>query len=414
MSESVASFRKTLIAASVVAMLACASLAAVLFVLHGLVAELLGATAAVIALVGLGVVACGIVVFRRLRRLETGASDLFMDLNRKRAAEALLAKAPAGFLRRALARLVLGHDYIVGEEVEIRSLEEIRATLDPNGEIDGLPFMPEMARFCGRRARVYRIADKIYDYGKTKRMRRLDDAVLLTALRCDGAAHGGCQAQCLFLWKSKWLRRPGDAASTQATPPVLTSLPVFGTTSDGDRFVCQFTELQRASAEFSRFDPGKTLRPLIGGNVTLAAFLVATATRWFNAAQGLRGGAIFPPIQAAQAPAHEESSSGIAAGDVVVVRPLPEIERTLNRWNKNRGLWFDADMVRHCGRRLRVQGRIDRILDAATGRMLEMKSPCIVLDGVECSGEYQWFGAQHEYLYWREVWLKKDEVSRAS
>ena len=48
--------------------------------------------------------------------------------------------------------------------------------------------------------------------------------------------------------------------------------------------------------------------------------------------------------------------------------------------------------------------RIDRILEKS-GRMLEMKTPCIVLDGVEASGEYLRFCAQHEYLYWREAWL---------
>jgi hypothetical protein len=30
-----------------------------------------------------------------------------------------------------------------------------------------------------------------------------------------------------------------------------------------------------------------------------------------------------------------------------------------------------------------------------------------VLEGVDCSGEFQYFGAQHEYIYWREAWLTK-------
>ena len=41
-----------------------------------------------------------------------------------------------------------------GDLVEVRSPEEILATLDPNGELDALPFMPEMADFCGKRFRV--------------------------------------------------------------------------------------------------------------------------------------------------------------------------------------------------------------------------------------------------------------------
>jgi hypothetical protein len=48
----------------------------------------------------------------------------------------------------------------IGELVEVRSAEEILATLDENGEPDGLPFMPEMLAWCGpgRRARPRRDA----------------------------------------------------------------------------------------------------------------------------------------------------------------------------------------------------------------------------------------------------------------
>ena len=52
----------------------------------------------------------------------------------------------------------------VGDLVEVRSAEEIRATLDENGELDGLPFMPEMLAFCGRRLTVHKVAHKLCDY----------------------------------------------------------------------------------------------------------------------------------------------------------------------------------------------------------------------------------------------------------
>ena len=35
-----------------------------------------------------------------------------------------------------------------GDLVEIRSREEILATLDEHGRLDGMPFMPEMLAFC--------------------------------------------------------------------------------------------------------------------------------------------------------------------------------------------------------------------------------------------------------------------------
>jgi len=87
-----------------------------------------------------------------------------------------------------------------GDHVEVRSLPEILATLDEAGTLDALPFMPEMTAHCGRQFRVRRRADKIYDWIQHTGLRRLRDTVLLEGLRCDGSAHGGCQAGCALLW----------------------------------------------------------------------------------------------------------------------------------------------------------------------------------------------------------------------
>ena len=47
-----------------------------------------------------------------------------------------------------------------GQLVEVLTAPEIAVTLDADGALDGLPFMPEMVAFCGRRMRVHRRADK--------------------------------------------------------------------------------------------------------------------------------------------------------------------------------------------------------------------------------------------------------------
>ena len=36
----------------------------------------------------------------------------------------------------------------VGDWVEVRSKDEILSTLDSDGRLDGMPFMPEMFAFC--------------------------------------------------------------------------------------------------------------------------------------------------------------------------------------------------------------------------------------------------------------------------
>src|SRR5262245_65469033 len=93
-----------------------------------------------------------------------------------------------------------------GDWVEVKGAEAILATLDKDGRLDALPFMPEMLQYCGKRFRVFKSAhkgcDTIQDW---KTMRGMSDAVYLEGLRCDGAAHGGCQAACPVMWKNAWL-----------------------------------------------------------------------------------------------------------------------------------------------------------------------------------------------------------------
>ena len=103
--------------------------------------------------------------------------------------------------------------------VEVRSEEEILRTLDADGKLDGLPFMPEMLGFCGQRYRVRARAHKACDTIDWQQYRRMDSAVHLEELRCDGSAHGGCQAGCLLFWREAWLRRvepeEGDRQQTR-------------------------------------------------------------------------------------------------------------------------------------------------------------------------------------------------------
>ena len=86
------------------------------------------------------------------------------------------------------------HDVLglrAGELVEVLGEDQIMATLDERGELDGLPFMPEMLQFCGRRFRVDKLAVKLCDTIGSSGMYRMRDAVHLEGVRCDGQAHGG-------------------------------------------------------------------------------------------------------------------------------------------------------------------------------------------------------------------------------
>ena len=108
-----------------------------------------------------------------------------------------------------------------GDWVEVRSKEEILSTLDKSGRLEGLPFMPQMFKYCGQRFQVYKRAHKTCDTVSGRYVaRRLPDGVHLN-LRCDGQAYDGCQAGCLIFWKEAWLKpvAAGEASrSGPATP----------------------------------------------------------------------------------------------------------------------------------------------------------------------------------------------------
>ncbi len=108
----------------------------------------------------------------------------------------------------------------VGEWVEVRSKNEILATLDSKGCLDGMPFMPEMLMFCGQKFQVEKSAHKTCDYSSpTIRSRWVENTIHLKT-RCDGSAHDGCQAGCLLYWKDAWLK----PATESGTPNRMNQL----------------------------------------------------------------------------------------------------------------------------------------------------------------------------------------------
>ncbi len=375
-------------------------------ILTALIEVIGGGVLVIVACVALG----GILALYRDDAQAKGKMDLFYASNEPRSERALAARRPGmGILLRRLWRHLLGGRWLlVGDVVEIRSLEEIGKKLDSSGCLDRLPFMPEMARFCGRRARVFRCVDKIYDYGRSKTLRRLKGVVLLGGLRCDGNSHGGCQASCYLLWKQAWLKPVDEAGPALEWTGHDAPATWHERASSAGKYTCQYTQLAAASTPMTRWDVRQDLRPLVSGNVTLGAFCVAILTRLFNAVQEARGGVPYPSLTPGTGSPTRPAGRSLAPGDTVRVRAMEDIVATLDQGSRHRGLWFDRDMVKHCGQRYSVLKRVDRIIDDATGRMLEMKTPCVVLAGAEASGEFLRFCAQHEYPFWREAWLVRE------
>ena len=274
--------------------------------------------------------------------------------------------------------------------------------------------MPEMLRFVGRRFTVSAVAQKLCDtrQGGTGN-RLLRDTVYLEDLRCDGSAHDGCQAGCRLLWRSAWLRRVsghdnGDRGGDTARD--LATLTHSATRRAAGVYRCQATELGAASEPFPPGDRGrKYLDELRVGNVGFARF-VRVLIRAFSRKLGRKLRLYGEMALTSPGKPPPTRSLGLEPGELVEVKSKGAIAHTLDESGRNRGLAFDWEMLPHCGRTYRVQSRIERFIDENTGTMIELKSDCVILDGVVCSGDWsdgRWFCPRGIYPFWREAWLRR-------
>jgi hypothetical protein len=329
----------------------------------------------------------------------------------------------------------------VGDWVEVLSKEEILQTLDDKGRLDGMPFMPEMFEFCGKRFQVYKRAHKTCDTVFPVRGRRVESAVHLET-RCNGSAHDRCQASCLLFWKEAWLKRidSGVAGLRQAfggcsESGVWASARTVG--PDGvSSYTCQATQLPYATTDLDWWDFLQYLEDYRSGNVGIWRIICGVVyflCYWLSGA-GLKLGrpirwvydTFYPFWRGAPFPRQKgiipegqptpSQSLNLQPGELVRIKPYSEILKSLNTQNRNRGLYFDAEEVPYCGKTYRVLGRVDRIINERTGKMREMQTPCFILDSVICESRYsecRLFCPRSIYSYWREIWLERVEPKKS-
>jgi hypothetical protein len=335
-----------------------------------------------------------------------------------------------------------------GDWVQVRCADEILRTLDSNGRLDGLPFMPQMFGYCGLSFRVVSSAYKTCDtVSGNYRGRRLPDSIHLD-IRCDGQAYGGCQAACLIFWKTAWLKPvaapelakspvQGHPGEHDALPQgICTDLDVRRATvvsgpGEEPRYSCQATELLNYTAPLKWWDVSQYVEAYTSGNRTLAQvgqglfFLfycyaaLALSDRWgrparwlYNRFQALTNGVPFPRLKGKIPLGHPtpRRDLGLQPGDLVRIRPYDEILATLDTRLSNRGLAIDAELAPFCGKVFRVGARIDRFVDERTGKMRLMKTPAVTLEGVVCQSLYagqRLFCPRSIHLWCREIWLER-------
>jgi len=301
-----------------------------------------------------------------------------------------------------------------GDVVEVRTAAEIHATLDPSGALDGMPFMPEMVAYCGRRFTVDRRADKVCDTSHWTGSRRVHDAVLLDTLRCDGSAHGGCQAECRPYWKEAWLRRVEQDASPAPDDGGwrLIELTMGNVRRPGEpaAWRCQATELYAASERLGTFDPRPWVREFTMHDVETPRLLRVLARAAIDEPLRKLGLAKQVPLSGRHKTTPPETPLGLKPGELVEVKSEDELVDALTVEGRNRGLWFDREMLPFCGQRFRVRQRIRRFLDERSGKMIDLKTDCVTLEGAVCSGDLsprRWLCPRAIYPFWRESWLRR-------
>lgn len=98
---------------------------------------------------------------------------------------------------------------------------------------------------------------------------------------------------------------------------------------------------------------------------------------------------------------------GLENGDWVQVRPMGEIQLTLDGKGACRGLSFMPEMEQYCGRRLRVHKRVQKIMLESTGELRKLSIPTVLLEGAACDGSAHQGCDRCCPCFWREQWLKR-------
>jgi hypothetical protein len=299
-----------------------------------------------------------------------------------------------------------------GDWVEVKSPPEIDKTLDAQGLLDGLPFMPEMIQFCGKRFRVLRRAEKTcveFPGRVVYKIREFhnNDVVLLDIARCSGASHDGCQRSCVFFWKQAWLRK---TSSDQPIPPISDLgqdhlLARLTTMREPGRYLCQSTELANATHPMTRAEVIlKCFYDVLSGSrglFEMAKYILVPLFLYVRAKFTQRllvGNLTSTPV----------GHLNLQAGDWVQIKSEAEIATTLDKRACNRGLRCDWGMRLFCGGRYQVRSRLERMISETTGEMRQVEST-VILEGLNCLCWTSHVGGcpREDFMWWREIWLER-------
>ena len=295
-----------------------------------------------------------------------------------------------------------------GDLVEVKAPEEILETLDADGTVDQLPFMPEMVEFCGKRFRVSRRVLKTCNSGPRPGMAafRGDDVVLLDGLRCSGADHDGCQKACVIFWREAWLRRVDNttppSVNAEGSKQLRARLKTFAAPKT---YFCQASQLLKATDVSSGWQRiTQCFGEIRAGNCTALEMAVQLGIWLFWKTRR--------KVLGTFAKGNKKSTPteclNLQPGERVEVKSMKSIIETMSETGRNRGLLFFPNMRELCGQQHRVERRLEKLIVDGTGEMRQFHNT-VFLEGSFCGCAEISFGGcgRCEYAYWREIWLRR-------
>jgi hypothetical protein len=197
------------------------------------------------------------------------------------------------------------------------------------------------------------------------------------------------------------------------------------------RYICQTTKMYEATEPLPWWDLRQYVFDVLTGNhsaalvlrrlwlAMLRASLRHTPIAWrlvkaFRDWNHLWLTGLPTPAVEGKVPPGARTPSGrldLKPGEWVRIKAQAEIEDTVDQHGKNRGISFDPnEMAPYCGSTVRVQRSVTQIVDELTGKMVHMKQPCIMLEGVTCNGinsAHRLNCPRKTSSYWRELWLER-------
>jgi hypothetical protein len=294
--------------------------------------------------------------------------------------------------------------------IEVKTQDEILETLDAEGTLDLLPFMPEMIEFCGKRFRVSKRALKTCVSGSgpsTMRGFKNDGVFTLDGLRCSGAAHDGCQKECTIFWHEEWLRRveQSDLQYKVDSKGAQRLRSRLKTKTGPKSYFCQASEILKVTTPLSKAERfGKCFREVGSGNCNAVEMLKRIGIWLFWKVRRR----IMGEYASGNNNATPTATLDLRRGETIQVKPIEDIVATTNEDAKNRGLYFSPDMRLLCGGKAQVRSRLEQIIVDGTGEMRQLHNT-VYLEKSMCGCAHVAFGGcpRGEFAYWREIWLRR-------